>query len=134
MRSQPPTSDALLATATAAISWTTATVASKSPCYRVHLSYLYLRGLELAGAPVSDKSRDSFCRVTGKAGDPSQTAIGIPVIDHYCGRAGLQAFVDGFEYNTYEYAFKICSLWEPPEAGALETPGLDYLVGWSELF
>ena len=131
LRSSLPNADALKLVSTAASTWATGVVLSQSACYRIHLSFLQLKALDYMGVGTG---RDSFCRATGKAGDPSQTAIDIPLIDHYCGRDGLKNYLDNFLSNQWEYRFQRCGAWETPDGNNIATPGLDFLVGYSEYY
>ena len=125
-----PSKESLKVAAASAATWAAGVVASKSACYRIHLAYLNLKALENLGLP---SGRGAFCKATGKLGKPEETAIGMPLIDHWCGRDGLTEWLDDFKPNVWEYRFQRCE-WEKPDGRSYETPGLDYLVAYSELF
>lgn len=98
--------------------WAFATVSQRAAAYRVHLGYLVL---DVINAP---KGKAAYCGAT--------EAAKIPLIDHFCGRAGLQSWVSGFQYNLYEYRHQR-AIWETADGNGLETPAIDYLVGVREL-
>ena len=127
---QKPSKESLKIAAASAATWAAGVVASKSACYRIHLAYLNLKALENLGLP---SGRGAFCKATGKLGKPEETAIGMPLIDHWCGRDGLTEWLDDFKPNVWEYRFQRCE-WEKPDGRGYQTPGLDYLVAYSELF
>lgn len=131
LRGSEPSKDALTLVSATASGWAAATVASKEACYRIHLGYLQLKALDMLGTPTG---RTSFCKATGKLGNPRETAIDIPLIDHYCGRQGLEQYLDDFEFDRWEMRHQRCGLWETPDGNGDETPGLDYLIGYSEFY
>lgn len=105
--------------------WVKATLIARQPCYRLNLAWTAIRALEEAGGAMTAGGRNAFCAMTAGAG--------IATVDHWCGRGGLQEFVDGFEPNAWEVKHQRCPAWEAPDGGGLETPGLDLIVAMREL-
>lgn len=97
-------------------SWATATMASKSPAFRIHLGFVALETVEQLGKKVN---WGPFCLVT--------KGVDIPLIDAKCGRGDLKGWIDAFKYNEFEYRFQRSGNWETPD-GDGETPGLDLLT------
>lgn len=66
----------------------------------------------------------------------------MPVVEHFCGRPGLQAWIDAFSFNTWEYAHQRSPVWETPDASRIvngarvpvETAGLDLLFALRLLY
>ncbi len=106
--------------------WAAATITSHSACYRLNLAWTSLRALEEAGGALPGRWRDIFCKAT--------TPAGIATVDHWCGRGDLAAFVEGYQFNAWEYAEQRCPAWEQPDGNGLETPGLDLIVAMRELY
>lgn len=117
LRGSPSSADRLALGAQVA-GWATAVRASKAAGYRIHLGWLALTAIEEAGGDV-DSSRDLFCGATD--------GVGMVLIDHWCGRDGLPAFIASFEFNAWEY-FLQRAPWESADGNGLKTPALDLLV------
>lgn len=97
--------------------WAIATVSQKIPAYRLHLGFLVL---DTIAAP---KSKATYC---GAVKDAK-----IPLLEHFCSRPGLDSWLNLFAYNQYEYRHQRAD-WEAPDGDGLQTPGIDYLVGYRE--
>ena len=120
-----PSSGDRLALAAAVSSWAYVVKQTQSAAYRIHLGYLALSTLEDAGADVG-RERGMFCTAT--------LGVGMPLIDHWCGRDGLAEWLAGFQWNAQEYALQR-GPWESADGReGLETPGLDRLVALDTLF
>lgn len=98
----------------------------KDTAYRIHLGLLALQTLEEMGAPLSDKQRGRFAQATD--------GTNLVTTDHFSGRPGLSEFLDGFQYNTWQYRFQRNPDWEKPDGQDQEHPGVDYLVGYADLY
>lgn len=118
IRGKPDSSrrDALLSQLGA---WTLAVKMSKAPCFRIHLSYLAIDAIEALDGNIPGSARNQFCGAS-KGTD-------LPLIDHYCGRDELSGWIDGFQYNEYEYRHQRCGGWESPDGKGLATPAVDLL-------
>lgn len=99
--------------------WAWLVVNAKKPCYRLNLAWKAIRAVEEAGGIFPVRWRNGFCVATELAQ--------IPTIDNWCGRNGLQEYLDGYQPNLWEYRHQRCTGWEEPDGGGLETPGLDEL-------
>lgn len=97
--------------------WAISTVSQKAAAYRLHLGFLVL---DVVDAP---KGAGAFCAVVDVAK--------IPLIEHFCGRPSLDAWLQDFQYNLYEYRHQRAD-WEGPDGQGLETPAIDYLIGYRE--
>lgn len=106
------------------VSWAVATAQTKSACYRINLGLISLETEEENGQTISQTARNTFCSVTN----------GLSLIepDFWCGRGAMQAFLDGFSYNKWQYRFQRCPGWESPDAGSDTEPAVDYLVGYKD--
>lgn len=100
--------------------WAAATVAGRAACFRLNLALESITGLERAGGALPGRWRDLLCGTTA--------TVDIPTWDHWCGRPGLDAYLDGFAPNVWEYRHQRCGAWETPDGQGLQTPGLDELV------
>jgi hypothetical protein len=103
--------------------WAQAVKSTKAACYRAHLGWLALVTAEVAGENISANGRNAFCGATD--------GLDLPVIDHWCGRPGLEEYLAGFEYDKWEYRHQRCggaNGWEYPDGGEAETPALDRLM------
>jgi len=102
--------------------WLAAVKATRRECYRAHLGWLYVSGLEALGRPLSDEGRAAVCAAAD--------GLSMPVWEHYCGRDDLAAFIRDFRYNQYEYSLQRCA-WETPDGlPDLATPGVDLIVAY----
>jgi hypothetical protein len=108
------------------ILWTGAVTATKSACFRIHLSWLILRTWQEIGAEFRPETRWAFCAAANGSN--------IPVVDHWCNRGDLSGWAESYEPNRWEYAHQRCSGWESPDGDGDETPGLDLLVGLREAY
>ncbi len=106
--------------------WAVLVKARKAACYRIHLGLLSLQAMVEMGVPISDKARGTFAEITN--------GLGMPTIDHFSGRSGLEDWLHGFQYNIYEYRHQRCQAWEQPDGGDLLRPGVDFLVGYADLY
>ncbi len=106
--------------------WAALVKASKSACYRIHLGLIGLQTLDFLGSGISDKQRGDFAEATN--------GTGMPTTEHFSGRSGLGEFLDGFEYNKWEYNFQRCEKWESPDGAGMDHPAVDYLVGYADLY
>lgn len=98
----------------------------KAAAYRIHLGLLALQTMEEMGAEISDKQRDRFAEST----DGLQMAT----TDHFCKRSGLVSWLNGFKYDVWQYQFQRSPVWEAPDGYGQEHPGIDYLVGYADLY
>lgn len=121
--STAPSDDSLKGLAIEATAWTTAVKLQKAACYRVHISWLALRTAEILGY---SPPRDGFCAASN--------SLGLAVVDHWCGRGGLDDFMSGFVYNKWQYKHQRCQDWETPDGDGDEQPAVDYLIGYTELY
>lgn len=103
--------------------WTANTIARRASCYRIHLGLVALQTLEALGEPLP---LDGFREMTG--------CLKMPAIDHYVGRPGLYDWLHGFKYDVWQYAHQRCPIWEVPDALGMSHPGIDYLVGFADLY
>ncbi len=93
--------------------WASVVVASKEAAFRIHLGLLALEMVQ--HAPPS-----TYCAVT--------KGIGMPTVDHFCGRSGLVEWIDDFEFNRYEMALQRAK-WESADGRpGLNTPAVDLLA------
>ncbi len=100
-------------------------------CFRVNLGLTVFLTVETLGKEISQQGRNDFCYSTKK--------MGIPAVDHYCGRENL---VDGYlkDYipNQYEFQHQRCK-WEDPDGDGNTSASLDKLeamvlaYGWPDL-
>lgn len=108
-----------------ALGWTTATIESRSPCFRVHLSWLYLSFLEDSGN-LLHSAHWGFCNATVEAN--------VPLYDHWCGRRDIDKWVAEFVYDQWEMRNQRCHApdWETPDGRPnLMTPAIDLLFNIS---
>lgn len=103
--------------------WAHAVVTTHSACFRIHLGYLALTAPEALG---DDVHRATFC--AGAVG------ADIPLIDHYCGRGDLKAWVAGYERDLWEYRHQRCGGWETPDGKGIRHPGVDLQAGIREAY
>lgn len=104
--------------------WNFGTKTGRAACFRANLGWMTMRGIEGLGYAFAAPSKGIMCE--------SSAGMELPHWDHSCGRGGLQAWLDGFELNRYEFALQRC-YWESPDgAPDLATPGVDYLVAFRE--
>jgi hypothetical protein len=99
--------------------WAMGVAATHAAAFRVHLALLALQTLELSGEDIG-RARDALCAVT--------PGMDLPTLDHWCGRGDLAAWVDGFEYDSWEFRHQRAGAWESPDGDGDRTPGLDFLV------
>lgn len=99
--------------------WKTHVLKDPPAAYRVHLSLLTLQTIEMLGVEISDSARLRFCNAT--------TEMDLPTTDHYCGRGNLVGWIDGFEFDQWEFRHQRAALWEDPDGNGYATPGLDLL-------
>ena len=97
--------------------WAFATVVQRAGAFRLHLGYL---ALDIVDAP---KGKSAYCASVGKAG--------IPLLESFCGRAGLSDWLDAFQFDRMEYAFQRAS-WESEDPAGKRFPGVDFLVGYRQ--
>ncbi len=94
--------------------WALATVSQRQAGYRVHLGYLVL---DVVDAPYG---KVAFCEAAKDAG--------MFLVEHFCGRPGLDTWINYFRYDRYEYALQRAA-WETETIPqGLHTPGVDYLM------
>lgn len=98
--------------------WAEVVKLSRAACYRVHIGFLAMQTLEVLGRQVP---RDKFCAASA--------GTDLPVVDHYCGRDGLKAWLDGFKPNLWEYRHQRCPAWESADGNDMDHPEVDYLKG-----
>lgn len=106
--------------------WAWAVNAAKAAAFRVHLGWLVLTTLERTGHDINPDNRNAYCAAT--------RGMGIAIVDHWCGRDGLKAWLDAFEFDRWEYAFQRAPAWESPDGDGDETPGLDYVLAIKEAY
>lgn len=106
--------------------WARLVVADRAACFRVNLAWTAIRALEEGGRRVPPGWRDSFCAAAAPAG--------LPTVEHWCGREGLDAYLASYRPNEWEYRHQRCAGWESPDGGDLATPGLDELMALREKF
>lgn len=107
-----------------AAGWTALVNADHAACYRAHLSLISLQMVEEMGGKISSEGRTAFC--------DAARGMDIATMEHWCGRPGLDEFLDNFKYNVWEYAEQRCPKWEQPDGNGLETPAVDYLVAYMD--
>lgn len=108
------------------VAWAIATNATHAAAYRVHLAHVALQALESLDVQVSSVGRSSFCAAT--------RGVDIPTVDHWCARGDLAGWVEGFEFNEWEYRHQRSGAWESPDGNGFKTPGLDLIVGIRQAF
>lgn len=106
--------------------WAAAVNVKHAACFRVHLGWEMLRTFETLGEDTPDEARSQFCMAT--------TGMDIPLIDNWCGRGDLKAWIDGFEYDQWEFRHQRCGSWESPDGDGDSTPGLDLLMAMTEAY
>ena len=95
--------------------------ATHAAAYRLNLALLSFQTVENLGISVSGGGRDRFCAAS--------RGVDIPTMDEWCGRGGLASWIDGFQFNAWEFRHQRAGAWERPDgAPGLSTPGLDILV------
>ncbi len=100
--------------------WAIGVTSSRQAGFRLHLGYL---ALSVVDAP---KGKGTYCEAVKDAH--------IALIEHFCGRDGLPAWIQNFAYDRYVYAFQRAA-WETPDgAGGLETPAVDLLAALSLMY
>ena len=104
--------------------WARGVTASQAACFRINLAWTAARAIEEAGRSVPPGWRDAFCAATARAD--------LPTVDHWCGRGGLDAYLEGYRPDVWEYRHQRCGGWETPDARELATPGLDELMALRE--
>jgi hypothetical protein len=80
--------------------------------------------VEELGGKISSESRNVFCAATKGAG--------LPTTDSWCGRGGLDTWLDSFVYNTWQYRHQRCPGWEVADGAGDDQPAVDELVGWTD--
>ena len=101
--------------------WSLGVRVTKAPCYRVHLAWLMMESMRLAGFNIENKSKERFCSLT----EP----MDMPTIDGFCGRKEkLHQYLSTFKLDEWEYRAQRCGAWETPDGKGLTTPGLDYQI------
>lgn len=103
--------------------WAATVISAKAACYRINLGLLALQQIQEEGRAISFEGRDGFCEVT--------PAAGLPTVENFCGRAGLETYLNTFAFNVWQYRHQRCTGWEMPD-GDVE-PGIDFLVGYADL-
>lgn len=97
--------------------WAAVVNATHAAAYRVHLGLVALQTVERLGFRVE---WGGFCAAT--------RGVDIPTVDHQCGRGDLKAWIDGFQFNRWEYRHQRSGSWETPDGNGFHTPGLDLIV------
>lgn len=110
---------------TSIVGWSLAVKATHSAAFRVNLSFLAIQILEDGGYKIPQLYRDGFCAATN--------GVNIYTVDHWCGREGLQNWIENFQYNEYEYRHQR-GAWETPDGDGDETPALDFLVAVRQFY
>lgn len=100
--------------------WAFGVTAKRAACFRLNLGWLALTTVEDLGVSVASARRDGFCAATLHADSP--------LVDNWCGRGDLVAWVHAFQFNVYTYRHQTCGGWQSPDAGDRTTPGLDKLA------
>lgn len=104
-----------------ASAWALATVAAKGSGYRIHLGLVAIETAEALGAPVPEDGRQAFCQASAPAAMPAAL--------FYCGDPGpLGAFIQGFQFDAWEFQLQRSPVWESPDGNGYRTPALDLLV------
>lgn len=106
--------------------WANLVKLSKSACYRIHLGLLVMQILDQLGEPVSDEDRGAFAAAV-KGTD-------MPAVEEYSGRPALDAYLTNFKYNEYQYRHQRCGTLEGPDGLGQDHPGVDFLVGYADLY
>lgn len=96
--------------------WALAVKLKKAACYRINLALMSFETLELLGDKVGG---GEFCANT--------KGMGLATVDHWCGREGLQAYIDSYKVNEMQYAHQRCRAWEEADGNGDSHPGIDYL-------
>jgi hypothetical protein len=92
----------------------------KAACYRVNLAWVAIETMETLGERVSDNARNMICAET--------EGMGLATMDEWCGRGGLQEFLEKWQPNVWDVAFQRCPAWEGPDCVGDECAGVDKLV------
>lgn len=100
--------------------WVEAVKASKTVGFRAHLALLTMQTCDELGVPVQGFLKDNLCSASD--------GMGLLTFDHWCGRSGLDAWINGFQYDVYQYKHQR-AVWEGPDAHGDSEPAIDYLVG-----
>lgn len=106
--------------------WSRLVIAGHRACYRIHLGTLALQTMEDMGYKVRDADRAEFAQVTN--------GIDMPTIDAFAGREALPAYLDHFTASEWQYRHQRCPKWEDPDGAGMQHPGIDYLVGFADLY
>ncbi len=100
--------------------WAVTVVEQRAAAYRLHLGFLTL---SIVNAP---QGKQTYCEAV--------TDAKIPLIEQFCGRAGLSDWISGFAYNRYVYQFQR-GAWESPDGvDGLNTPALDLIMALRMLY
>jgi hypothetical protein len=114
---EPPPAEARGFLGTSLIVWATGVVNERAAGYRLHLGFL---ALDTIDAP---NSKVGFCAAVKPAD--------IPLLEHWCGRADLETWIEGFAEDVWEYRHQRAA-WETPDGDCLgrpcTSPALDYLI------
>lgn len=117
-----PDSDRIRALEAEATAWVYAVKVAKEPCFRIHLSWLYMKALEKT-KELSARGKHLWC-VASEGTD-------IPLVDHWCGRYPISDWK--FTENEWEYRHQRCGGWETPDGDGIKTPGLDLIISYKEV-
>lgn len=104
--------------------WVAADIAAHASCYRTHLVLIALQTVEALGGTVTATARNGLCAAT--------IGVGMPTVDHWCGRQSLQPWLDAFAYDVWDFRHQRCSAWESPDGNGVARPAVDYLVGYRD--
>ncbi len=101
-----------------AAGWVGVVNATHEAGFRAHLVLLTFQTLENVGEDVG-KARDAVCAVS--------KGMDLKTLDQWCGRGDLVGWIDGFQFNVWEYRHQRAA-WETPDGKGYQTPGIDILV------
>lgn len=98
----------------------------KAAAYRIHLGLLALQTMEEMGVEISDRQRERFAAAT--------TGTSLPTTDQFSGRGGLGSWLDSFKFDEWQYRHQREPSWERNDGDGQRHPGIDYLVGYADLY
>lgn len=98
-----------------------ATGEGSDACFRVNLALSTFLTVETMDKNISKQGRNQFCENT--------KGMGIPTVDHYCGRENIKSYIERYVTNQYEYRHQRCQ-WESPDGKNNVSPRLDLIVAY----
>lgn len=102
--------------------WAQGVETTHGACYRAFLGLVTLETMEALGDSIHATWRNLYCSATD--------TMGLPVVDHWCGRGSLARWLDEFVVDQYDFRHQRC-VWEAgPDCIGDHCLGVDYLYGW----